>query len=235
MTRAAQKRVERAYVEEAIRSLGVEWSIHKECDPPDFIIADGEHHFGLDVVDIFHGRQTASGSAMKKAESVMQKQLDNLRCQYEARTGVTLGVKFVGRIASDTMAKVVPELIALNLADQPLAYQTTIEILSGLEAPLKLYVTKSNRPDWLAVCHRVGFVTPTPDPFIAAEIAKKSRKLARYKSLVGDDIRLLLVADRTKNSGKMGDTTNGAFDLCGFKAVYFFPYPEKAFVLREKT
>ena len=235
MTRAAQKRFERAYVEEAIRSLGVGWSIHEECDPPDFIIADGGHHFGLDVADIFHGRRTASGSAMKKAESDMQKQLDNLRCQYEARTGVTLWVKFVGRIAPDTLAKVVPELIALDLAAQPLAYQTTVEILCGLEAPLKLHVTKSNRPDWLAVDHRVGFVTPTPDPFIAAEIAKKSRNLAQYKSVVVDDVRLLLVADRIKNSGKMGHTTDGAFDFCGFKAVYFFPYPEKAFVLHEET
>lgn len=236
MTTAAQKRIERNYLDEAIRSLGVVWTILEERDPPDFIIADGDRRFGLDVAEIFHGRRTASGSQMKKAESDMQKQLDNLRREYERQTGIILSVKFLGRIAPDTLANVVPELLALDLAAQPLAYQTTIEILIGFEAPLKLFVTKSNRPDWLAVGHRVGFVTRNPDPFIAEEIAKKSLKLAQYKALVGgDDIRLLLVADRIKNSGKMGHTTDGEFDFCGFKAVYFFPYPEKALALREAT
>jgi hypothetical protein len=197
MTTAVQKRIERNYLDEAIRSLKVGWTILEERDPPDFIIADGDRKFGLDVAEIFHGRRTASGSQMKKTESDMQKQLDNLRREYELQTGVILSVKFVGRIAPDTLPKVVPELLALDLATQPLAYHTTVEILSGFEAPLKLHVTKSNRPDWLAVGHYVGFVTRNPDPFIAEEIAKKSLKLAQYKSLAGtDDVRLLLVATR---------------------------------------
>jgi len=82
---------------------------------------------------------------------------------------------------------------------------------------------------------RVGFVTRDPDPFIAAGITKKSQKLAQYKSLVGDDVRLLLVANRIQNSGKIGHKTDSAFDFHGFKAVYFFPYPEEALVLREAS
>jgi hypothetical protein len=233
VTRAIQKRFERFFAEQAIRSLGVGWTIHEERDPPDFIIADGDHYFGLDVADIFGGAQNVNGSVMKRAESDTQKQLNSLRRQYEDQTGVSLCVKFLGPIAADTLARVVPELAALDLAAKPLAYQTTVEILLGFDAPLKLYVTKSNRSDWFAMNDRVGFVTRNPDSFIMAEITKKSQKLAQYKALVGDDVRLLLVANRIQNSGKIGHKTDSAFNLHGFKAVYFFPYPEKALVLRE--
>jgi hypothetical protein len=233
VTKPTQKRFERFFVEEAIRSLGVGWTISEERDPPDFIIADGDHHFGLDVADIFGGPQNEHGSLMKRAESDTQKLLNNLRRQYEAATGVNVRVKFLGRIAPDTLAMVVSELVALDLAAKPLTYETTVEIQAGLEAPLKLFVTKGSRPEWIAVGDRVGFVIPNPDEIIAAEIEKKGKKLVQYKSLVGDDVRLLLVANRIQNSGKVGPKTDSAFDFHGFTAVYFFPYPEDAIALRE--
>lgn len=235
MTRLVQKRFERSFVEEAIRSLGNNWTIGEECESPDFIVVDGDHHFGIEVADIFGGAQAQNGSATKRVESDTQKQLNNLRRQYEDQTGNLLIVKFLGRVAPDALAKVVPELVARDLAAKPPAYQTTIEILVGFEAPLKLYVTKSSRADWFAMADRVGFVTQNPDPTIAAAIAEKSKKLVQYKSLAGDDVRLLLVANKIQNSGKIGPQTDGAFDFHGFQAVYFFPYPEKTIALREAT
>src|ERR1700728_892091 len=98
MTKPTQKRRERFFVEQAIRSLGVAWSVHEELDPPDFIIADGDHLFGLDVADVFVGSQNEHGSLTKRAESDIQKQLNTLRLQYEANTGVNLRVKFLGPI-----------------------------------------------------------------------------------------------------------------------------------------
>jgi hypothetical protein len=233
MTRPSQKRFERFFVEQAIGSPGVGWTIREERDPPDFIIADGDHHFGLDVADIFGGSQNEHGSVMKRAESDTQKLLNNLRRQYEAETGVNLCVKFLGRIAPDTLAQVVSELVALDLAAKPLPFQTTIEILAGFDAPLKLFVTKVIRSEWFAMGDRAGFVIPNPDAIIAAEIAKKGKKLVQYKSLVGDDVRLLLVANRIQNSGKIAHQVDGAFDFCGFKAVYLYPYPEATIALRE--
>jgi hypothetical protein len=233
MTKPAQKRRERFFVEQAICSLGAGWTVREERDPPDFIIADGDHIFGLDVADIFAGSQNKHGSLRKRAESNTQKDLDSLRHQYEVNTGVNLCVKFLGRIAPDSLASVVSELVALDLAAKPLAYQTVVEIQIGLEAPLKLYVTKTMRSDWFAMSDRVGFVTPNPDTVLAGEIARKSKKLTLHKSIVGDDVRLLLVADRTQNSGKIGHTPHGAFDFHGFRAVYFFPYPDEVLVLRE--
>ena len=73
---------------------------------------------------------------MKRAESGTQKRLNSLRRHYEDQTGVSLRVKFLGCIAADALARVLPELAALDLAAKPLAYQTTVEILVGFDAPL---------------------------------------------------------------------------------------------------
>jgi hypothetical protein len=63
---------------------------------------------------------------------------------------------------------------------------------------------------------------------IANAIEDKSKELARYRSEIGDGVRLLLVADRIQNSGKMALGPDPMFDLCGFSVVYFYPYPEQA-------
>jgi hypothetical protein len=235
VTRPSQKQRERFFTEQAIRSLGAGWAIRKECEQPDFIIVEGDHHFGLDVVEIFMGQQSRRGSAMKLGESEKHNALDALRLQYETETGIKLTVKFLGRIGPDTLADVVSDLIALDLASKPLAYKTEIEKRPGLEAGLKLFVTKSLRPDWYSVNDRVGWVTLNPKNIIAAEIEKKSKKLPQYKAFAGDDIRLLLVADRIKNSGKIAPQAEDAFDFHGFKAVYLYAHPEDAIVLRDAS
>ncbi len=233
MTRPSQKKRERFFTEQAIRSLGVGWAIREECDPPDFIITEGDHKFGLDVAQIFMGQQSGRGSTLKRAESETHNALNALRLQYETETGINLNVKFLGRIAPDNLANVVSDLVALDLASKPLTYQTVVEKRPGLDAGLKLFVTKSLRPDWYSVNDRVGWVTLNPQSIIAAEIKKKSKKLPQYKAAAGDDIRLLLVADRSKNSGKIAPQVGDAFDFHGFKAVYLYPHPEEAIVLRE--
>ena len=235
MTRSSQKKRERFFTEQAIRSLGASWIIREERDPPDFIIIEGDHHFGLDVAEIFVGQQSARGSAMKRNESEAHNVLNALRLQYETQTGTNLNVKFVGRIAPDTLADVVSDLVALDLPSKPPDYHAVIEKRPGLEAGLKLFVRKSLHSDWYSVNDRVGWVTRNPESIIATEIEKKSKKLPQYKAIAGDDIRLLLVADRIKNSGKIAPQPEGVFEFHGFTAVYLFPYPEDAIALREAS
>jgi hypothetical protein len=235
VTRPSQKQRERFFTEQAIRSLGYGWTIREECEPPDFIITEGDHHFGLDVAEIFMGQQSGRGSTMKRDESEIHNALNALRLRYETETGINLNVKFLGRIGPDTLADVVSDLVALDLASKPLAYQTVIEKRPGLEAGLKLFVTKSLRPEWYSANDRVGWVTRNPQNIIAAEIKKKSKKLPQYKAAAGDDIRLLLVADRVQNSGKIDNQVEDAFDFHGFKAVYLYPHPEDAIALREAS
>jgi hypothetical protein len=44
-------------------------------------------------------------------------------------------------------------------------------------------------------------------------------------------IRLLLIANRIQNSGKLTLEGRPAFDLHGFQSVYVFPYPESVILL----
>jgi hypothetical protein len=81
------------------------------------------------------------------------------------------------------------------------------------------------------VNNRVGFVDRNPRKIIADAIETKARELPRYKDAAGPDIRLLLVADRIYNSGKLILEERVAFDFHGFQAVYFFPYPESVAIL----
>ncbi len=62
MTTALQKKGERFFVEQAIRSLKADWTILAEREPPDFLIGDAGRQFGLEVIDIFIGLQTSAGS-----------------------------------------------------------------------------------------------------------------------------------------------------------------------------
>jgi hypothetical protein len=78
---------------------------------------------------------------------------------------------------------------------------------------------------------RVGFVDRNPRKIIAAKIEKKAKELTRYRHAAGSDVRLLFVADRLQNSGKLMLEEQPAFDFHGFQAVYFFPYPESVVIL----
>jgi hypothetical protein len=229
MTRPSQKRRERFLTEQAIGSLGADWIIVEEREPPDFIIAQGDHHFGLDVSDVFTGPQSEAGSAMKRAESHMHRTLNDLRLEYEAATAINLHVSFVGRVEPTTTVGVVPALIALNLASKPLGYRTVIDTNLGL----RVHVMKGYRSEWYSVMDRVGWVDRSPQKLIADAIELKSKKLLRYQAAVGPDVRLLVVADATYNSGKMRLQEGQKFDFHGFEAVYFFPYPE-AFVVLDR-
>ena len=69
MTRQTQKSRERFFAEQAIRALGKDWIIlPDERENPDFVVADGEHRFGLEVVSVFTGDKGSIGSSMKKSE-----------------------------------------------------------------------------------------------------------------------------------------------------------------------
>jgi hypothetical protein len=232
MTRQSQKLRERFFAEQAARSLGKSWIVlPEERENPDFIVADGEQRFGLEVAAVFIGEQDETGSTMKKNESEVQKTINALRAQYEASAQAKLNVKFVGKIEPETLANVVPALIALDLDSKPIRFQTVLDEKLGL----RVHVTKGFRSDWYSVNDRVGWVNRSPEQIIAGAIRAKGDKLARYKSSVGEDIRLLLVADAIQNSGKLRLAPESRFDLLGFCEVYFYLYPEQAIVLRGTT
>jgi hypothetical protein len=99
MTRPIQKRRERFFVEQAAMLLGRTWLVEEDGEHPDFIITEGEERFGLEVCEIFIGPQGSAGSAMKRAESGVHRQIENIRREYESATQTTLRVQIVIRRA----------------------------------------------------------------------------------------------------------------------------------------
>ena len=227
MTRSSKKDRERFMASEAAKSLERTWILSDDREHPDFVVTEGAEEFGLELSDIFIGPHSSAGSAMKQNESHTQRAVNDLRRQYEAVVDIPLHVRFVGKLDAENIALVIPKLIASELPSKPVGHHLVIDTSTGL----RVHVTKSFRPDWYSVNARVGFVDRNPRQIIADAIEKKSKELPRYKAEIGSDIRLLLVADRIHNSGKMMLENTVAFDLHGFRAVYFFPYPESALIL----
>lgn len=222
-----KKKRERFFVEEAAKLMGKTWSLGPDREHPDFFVTEGAQQFGLEVSEIFTGRQGRAGSAVKEMESNTQRAVDALRREYETITNIPLIVKLVGDVCAENLALVVPALVAADLASKPVRHHAVIAPDTGLRAGLRVHVTKALRPNWFSMKDRVGLVDHHPMPRISAAVKKKSSELPRYRQAVGsDDIHLFLVANHINNSGKLVVEEQAQLNLQGFKVVYFFPYPE---------
>lgn len=229
MTRPIQKQRERFFVEQAAKLVGRSW-ILEDCEHPDFIVVENGGHFGLEVCEIFTGLQDRAGAAMKRAESIVHRQLEALRREYEAITGVVLRVQIVGGLSCENAAAIVPAIVAEDLISKPLGHHLVIDHVDGL----RLHITKAFRPEWYSVNHRAGWVNRNPLPIITDAIEKKSHDLQRYRSAAGVDVRLMLLANHIHNSGKLMLDEKAALDTKGFRIVYVFSYPEGVKVFPER-
>lgn len=222
MTRRSKKDAERFFVIQAAQFLGKNWVLDPDRENPDFVISEAGHKFGLEVADVFMGRQNRSGAIMKKEEATTQDFLNALRRQYEAIANISLQVRFVGSMSAESVTAVLSMLTNKDLASKPISYHFKIDTGRGLQ----VHVTKAFRADWYSLNDRVGFVDRYPEKVIAKTIEKKAQRLSKYKNNVRPDIRLLLVANRIHNSGRLKLERPSVFDFKGFQAVYFFSYPE---------
>jgi len=213
-------------VEEAAKLLGKTWTLGPDRKRPDFLVTEGTQKFGLEVSEVFAGLQNRAGAVTKKKESETQKAVSNLQTEYENITNTPLRVRLLGDICTKNIAKVVPALVDEDFVSKPICHQAEIRLDHGF----KVYVTKALRAEWFCVNDRVGWVNHDPKQRVVDAIKKKSEKLKQYKEAVGSDIHLLLVADRTFNSGRLMLKEGVALDTRGFRFVYFFSYPESVIV-----
>ncbi len=228
MTQPSKKKSERFFVEKAAELLGKKWCLSgPDRESPDFIVTEGEQQFGLEVCEIFQGRQRKAGSLRKKKEAETQRAVNDLRHKYEQKEDIPLIVKFVGDMCDENMAAVLPTLFAMNLSAKPPGHQDIIPVDEG-EVTLHVYVTRAFAANWFSVKDCAGWVNRNPIEHVTEAIKKKSKKLPDYKRCAGlDDIRLLIVANRIKNSGKLAPLKCPVLDVKGFHVVYFFSYPEE--------
>ena len=162
------------------------------------------------------GPQNHAGSALKNnPKSMTQRSVNALRFEYEAITNIPLHVRCVGDMGANNMATVIAALVRKTW--YPSRPAIGLSLLPNTCNGLRVHVTKAFRSDWYSVNNRVGFVNRDPRKMIADAIEKKSKALTRSQALAGPDIRLLLVADRFHNSGKLMLEERTAFDFDGFQ------------------
>jgi hypothetical protein len=234
MTRPYKKLLERHYLQSAACVLQCDWRALDDREIPDFIVEEGSARFGIEITEIFAGSEHADGAILRKQESIRQKRIRDLQRAYEAEESIPLIVQLVGYLSDRNIGQILPGIRSLDLAQRPVTYQTNFKIEIGDDPSLSVYVTKSLRPNWFYVDDRVGAVRDNARSCITGAIERKSNRLEVYKREAGtDDIRLLVVANRIQNSGKLilGDVS--PMDLKGFRTVYFFSYPESVSIIEE--
>jgi hypothetical protein len=134
-------------------------------------------------------------------------------------------------MSAANLAKIVPELIAYDWPSKPVRHPKVLDWATGL----RVHVTKGLRANWYSMNDRVGMVNRDAIPQINDAIAKKALKLSDYQRKAGADIRLLIVADRVHNSGKLALEQPGPVDVLGFHAVYFYSRPESVLIFEKDS
>ena len=224
------KSQERFFVYQASRALGVRWDVLEERESPDFLIRERSQTFGLEITEVFNSPTGKKGSKLKEAESINQRTIDFYRELYVERGGPPLSVKILGHADDHTMNDLVESLLSQNLASMRHCEEIKLQISDHVKA----YVTKTLRHNWHLIDDRVGWVNQSPIRIIQNSVAKKSESLQAYENAAGPDIRLLLVANRTRASGMLKVKADQmiSLDTYGFQVVYFFSYPESVKVFR---
>ncbi len=214
-----KKRREQFFAEEAARSLGVTWQFESR-EGPDFIVTAEGHRFALEVTQVHVGAASRRGSHSRFVESANANWLRSINEEFQQTSSSKLDVKFLGEATDIARASLLTALRRERFDEKPVLHKMEAEVCGG-----KVWATKGPRARWTFLKDRVGWVSRDGD-FWNTAIAKKATKLPDYRR-VQEDVRLLVIADRTANSGKL--LIDDAFqpDICGFDAVYLFSYPSE--------
>lgn len=223
------KSEERFYVERAAEMLDVLWTVGEDRECPDYVVTEGDHQFGLEVSELFIGHEGKKGADKKAKESIHQKKIDCYREMYATEKDIPLFIRILGTVNDENMEELLLQLFQHDFESMCPGDQ----IVFQPNDQFKAYVTKALRPWWFRVDDRVGTVNVNPMPIIQKRVAMKSARLTKYQEAIGEDVRLLLVANRIMNSGKLKLVEKSTIDTRGFQAVYFLSYPENVTVFPE--
>lgn len=221
MTTARKKRQEALYVEACASQLAKPWSVVTDGEAPDFLIDDAGVRFGLEVTNLFL-EDDGRGSAIRWREGLGDKVMQTIRRAYEDQSGITIDLKLPRRPREADAADLVDKLIALKMGDKPVGTRAEFLLADGTIGR----VQRSFHPSWLVIEDAVGWVDRNGGSLLQALIERKALKLREYERNTGREIRLLVIADRMRNSGKIEVRSNDRIDTMGFGIVYFFSYPD---------
>ena len=214
---------ERIFAETAITLLGTDWRLADIPEPLDFEVQCAGETFGLEVRQLFASGETVYGSPSKRSESKNQKVIRALAKRYYQLGGVAISAKFLGALAVEDVECISQSMVG-HAPKHPGASNTlTVRRVKIFMSPVPASFGHYSR--WLAVDDRVGWAREVNAADIQSAIDKKADNLALYKEKY-PDIDLLLVADRTFNSGRLLPVKHLKVRNPGFRHIYFLSYPE---------
>ncbi len=219
----ASKVQERIYAEKAIELLAVNWALADIPEPPDFEVQSGASRFGLEICQVFVGRENSYGSPQKRGEASNSSLVSKLAEQYYELDGRPINAKVFGSLSNEN---ILPIAQALVNSAPPSPWKNASICFGGIKVfvtALPASMTRYSR--WTMAGDRVGWARQVSSNALQAAIDKKYERLQLYKEKYAE-IDLLLVADRTFNSGRL--LPPEVFDITnpGFRSVYFLSYPE---------
>lgn len=219
----ASKTQERIYAEFAIKLLTVDWQLSEIPEPLDFEVQANGLAFGLEIRQVFVDREQRFGSPAKRKESKNAGAIIDLANHYYALGGIPISAKFLGSLSTIEVKAFAHELVAIAPSYPG---ENAIQYIQGVKVfmtPLPL--DWGNYSRWFYVDDRVGWVKNPSNQELQEAVNRKKEKLRLYKQKY-KDIDLLLVADRSFNSGKFQGGENLRVSNPGFRTIYFLSYPE---------
>lgn len=226
MTRRRQKIEERLYAERAIALLGENWTIQEPDDErewPDLLIKTTTGSFGLEVRRLY-ADEVSKGSLKRAAESSRARLLKQVATLYYEGGTPPVRVQFYGRpdnpaTLADDLAEMVPLMHTWERKKVTYDSQRWMHVC-------RLPAECGEYSRWDIVSDLVGWVGVINPSVVQRAIQDKSAKLPRYKAHV-EDVRLLLVFDRTRNSGKQLFANPPGIENTGFDHIYLLSFPDE--------
>ncbi|WP_305759384.1 hypothetical protein [Brevundimonas sp.] len=191
-------------------------------EEPDFLVTEGAESFGLEITLAFEDLTASGQSRQRQREAFNAKRLHNLYRSWSDQSDTILTVQVLGHLDDSNQHEVTQALTESGMADRSVA-----DPLLRMETPsgTRVFARVAFHPRWSQVDDGVGWVTQDAVAQAQAAIARKSSRLPSYRAAVGDDIRLLIVADHSRSSGMLELESVDAIDLAGFSAAYFLTFP----------
>lgn len=213
---------ERIFVESAGRLLGADWTVIDIPEPLDFEIRSGAESFGLEVTEIFSGETTTSGSTEKRGEAEREEIVRSIAEAYYRAGGTPIIAKLLGKLPGKAAGHIASVMVgsAPGYPGDP----ASVDV-----AGVTVYMTPVP-PDqfgysrWTYIDDRVGVLAEISSAMLQSAVDAKAPRLGVYKKKY-PEIDLLIVADRSFNSGRMSQLTGVSVINPGFRNIYFLSYP----------
>lgn len=239
---ARQKDEEIYFAMEFAKRAGLNWLVRassSEIDSPDLMVATPDGEFGLEHTQVFvGGRPRAEGSSLRGAEARRADRGKAILEECERTLNATLHIRFSSPVYQHEPTKTFEfdrlsnGEIADAICSLPLAAASLGENLASSQFDrCKIWVKRAHRSRWEFIQDGVGFVVTQGSMAVQAAVADKSEKLVKYRAGGLSDVRLLVIANRIRNSGKLMLPDGAEIDRLGFNRVYFFSYPDQAIEL----